>query len=315
MLQPLLQHLAQHKPVTAEAWQGWQIEPVHGGSNGLVYHISGSDESFAVKFTLRDSRNRAMREYQALCALADARLDIAPKPILLDTDHYEQDVVVQTWLAGDVIQAPPNNDDDWHRLIVHLAAIHSLTPPKTQVELDRAILNAPSAADSIALARWQASQLPEPPVELQQLFRQLEQANWPEWSAPAPALCRTDPNILNFIRRSPNWASVDWENSGWGDPAFEIADLMIHPAYMDVDADRWEWVIATYCQHTNDADAEQRIRTYYPILAVWWVARLARYLYEIPNGLDQRLIERPADWQQSTQMKFEHYVRLAQRLL
>jgi hypothetical protein len=42
------------------------------------------------------------------------------------------------------------------------------------------------------------------------------------------------------MRRAGAWASVDWENSGWGDAAFEIADMMTHPAYVTVPAALWE---------------------------------------------------------------------------
>jgi hypothetical protein len=68
------------------------------------------------------------------------------------------------------------------------------------------------------------------------------------------------PNIRNFIRRAGGWASVDWENSGWGDPAFEIADLMTHPVYAAVPPERWEWLIAVYCTARGDPGGQQRIR-------------------------------------------------------
>jgi hypothetical protein len=150
------------------------------------------------------------------------------------------------------------------------------------------------------------------PASLQRLLRRFEKTHFSEWPAVPPALCRVDPNHLNFIRRPGLWGSVDWENSGWGDPAFEIADLMTHPAYLTVPASHWGWVVESYGQLTNDPAAAHRIRTYHQVMLVWWVARLARYLYEVPQGLDERLVQRPAEWLADIQAKYERYLKLAE---
>jgi hypothetical protein len=115
------------------------------------------------------------------------------------------------------------------------------------------------------------------------------------------------------LRRSSGWASVDWENSGWGDPAFEIADLITHPAYEAVAQARWDWLIDAYVERTGDRTAALRARTYLTILLAWWVVRLARYLYEVPRGLDQRLVSHPPDWQAETERKYARYVARAEQ--
>src|SRR6185295_4315285 len=115
----------------------------------------------------------------------------------------------------------------------------------------------------------------------------------------------------NMIRRPGDWASVDWENSGWGDPAFELADAMAHPAYAGVSGARWEWAIDVYCRLVGDPAAATRIATYYPLMLAWWAARLARMLYEVPRGLDRRLVERPHGWEEEMRGKYKHYLELA----
>jgi len=75
-------------------------QKINGGANNILYKVSGDDGVLAVKFTLRDSRRRAWREFQALTALQAHGLAIAPKPVLLDEDSYSQPVVVQEWLDG-----------------------------------------------------------------------------------------------------------------------------------------------------------------------------------------------------------------------
>lgn len=149
------------------------------------------------------------------------------------------------------------------------------------------------------------------PVPLQELVQEFQGATLPDWPEVSFGLCRADHNILNFIRRPGAWASVDCENGGWGDPAYEIADIMLHPAYRTVSAQRWDWVVNTYSRLMGDSALALRIHTYYRVLAVWWVARTARYLYEFPRGLDARLAGRPVNWQDDVRAKYEQYVSQA----
>ena len=238
-------------------------------------------------------------------------------PILLDQSRYPQDVVVQSWLEGEVVQSPPDTEHDWQHLIAHFAAIHTLTLDLVSQPLKPAVLNcaSPAAGKAIVPMADQPPATEERPAELSDLWKRLQTFRFPDWGESPERLVRGDPNTLNIIRRNGRWASVDWENSGWGDPAFEIADMMIHPAYITVPATRWNQVVDLYTQFVSDPSAGIRIRAYYCILSVWWVARLARFLYEIPRGLDQRLVERPAEWQPETQQKYNHYLNLAQSLM
>jgi hypothetical protein len=45
---------------------------------------------------------------------------------------------------------------------------------------------------------------------------------------------------------------------------------------------------------------------------VWWLARLARYLYQIPLQLDERLVGWSPGWQEDLQAKYDHYLALAE---
>jgi thiamine kinase-like enzyme len=104
---------------------------------------------------------------------------------------------------------------------------------------------------------------------------------------------------------------VDWENSGWGDPAFELADMITHPAYATVPAERWSWLVEAYCARSDDPDTATRVRVYHRLMLIWWAARLARMLYEVPRGGDRRLAARPDDWQADIKAKYERYLELA----
>jgi aminoglycoside phosphotransferase (APT) family kinase protein len=317
ILRPLLDHLGNGDRPAGGDWQDWRISPVAGGQNNLLYRAACPLGDLSIKFTVRDERDRAGREYGALLALQQAGLPIAPRPILLDRTSYSQPVVVQTWLEGPVSPAPPSTEAEWESLVRHLAAIHTLTPARTDVQLAAAVTNANSAEEGRQEVRQQAAYLPwqARPASLRRLIDRLEASQFPDWPEPPAALCRVDCNILNFIRCPGCWASVDWENSGWGDPAFDVADLMAHAAYIGVPASRWEWVAGLYCSLVEDATASVRIQVYYKVLVAWWVVRLARYLYEIPRGLDRRLVAWSDDWQaDKLTAKYDHYFSLAETL-
>lgn len=156
-----------------------------------------------------------------------------------------------------------------------------------------------------------------PPEPLRRLLLAAEHTPFPTWSAPRVAFCRCDPNILNLVRRPAGWISVDWENSGWGDPAFEIADLMTHPAYLSVPEERWEWVTKLYCRLTDDPTASERIPTYRALMLVWWAAYFARIHHELTHGLarGRRLSERPAAWGAAAGKRYELYLERAKEAL
>lgn len=312
-LLPLLDYLATSGSRAPETWEEWAIRPVAGAGNNRLYRVTGPVGTCAVKFTIRDARDRAGREYETLSLLQALRLDIAPQPLLLERDRYPHPVLVQTWLEGEVSAAPPATDAEWQQLIEHFVTIHAIRPGQTPGPLRPAVLTMTDAPAGLDRIRQQRAVIPadRQPTGLGTLLRRTEAIAFPTWPAPALTLCRCDPNILNFVRRPGWWLSVDWENSGWGDPAFEIADLMAHPAYAAVPDSRWAWVRATYAALRQDGAVIPRIRVYYVLTLLWWVARLARSLYEIPAGRDQRLVERPADWQTDIQAKYAAYVRRA----
>jgi hypothetical protein len=312
-LVPLLDYLAAATPTDPHPWHEWTIRPVGGAGNNLLYRAGGPAGDFAVKFTIRDARDRAGREYEALCVLRDAGLALGPQPVWLDRDRYAQPVVVQTWLDGPVSDAAPETDAAWQPLLAHLAALRAITPQNAALPLRPAVLTFRSAAEGVEAIHEQLALIPPEaqPASLQALVRQVAQTQFPSWPVPPLHLCRCDLNLRNFIRRPAAWASVDWEYSGWGDLAYESANLLTHPTYMTVTPARRDWVLDTYAALCGEPDSARRSRVYYGLMLVWWVARLARNLYDIPRGRDARLVAWPANWQDDLQTKYNHYVAQA----
>ncbi|MBE0695785.1 MAG: phosphotransferase [Anaerolineaceae bacterium] len=122
-------------------WQEWTIFSLGGGRNNHLYHVSKAENNFVVKFSRRDPRDRAGREYQALVLLQELNLMIAPQPILLERERYTFPVVVQSWLAGEMSDSLPGDHAAWMSLLEHYAVIHSVTQANvgTPGPLDRCL--------------------------------------------------------------------------------------------------------------------------------------------------------------------------------
>ncbi len=310
----LLDYLDTAVPDQACMWRGWRIVPIAGGANNRVYRVTRGAQDYAVKFTIHDVRNRAGREYAALTALQQVGLSIAPQPIWLDRENHRLPVVVQTWLEGEPLTTPPTTDADWAALLEHYFAIHAVTPDAVLAEVPDAVLNASCAESGRAIVHTNVARLPPTarPTSLRTVLARFDAWEPPVWDPPAKTLCRVDPNWRNLIRRPGPWGSVDWENSGWGDPAFEMADLMTHPAYDSVPPGRWRELMQAYKTRCGDPDFDLRVTTYTTILRVWWVVRSARYLYEVPRGLDPRLTPRSDHWRPDTERLYAQHVSLAE---
>ncbi|MEM7534416.1 MAG: aminoglycoside phosphotransferase family protein [Chloroflexota bacterium] len=313
-------------------WQGWQIEPIIGGYNNLLYHARSKEHDWAIKFTRRDARDRAGREYTALKMLQALNLHLAPQAVYLNRDDYIYPVVVQTWLDGKVQQTPPQTDEEWRELLRCMVALHKITPDSANSStihgvghIPPATLSMYCAANGLARIRQQVAQIPVTsyPDEVATIVNRIQRDPFPDWPRPISSFCHVDPNTLNFVRTPQTWLVVDWENSGWGDPAFEIADLMSHPAYMDVPEDRWPWVVEQYCQMSRTPEASERIWVYYRLMIVWWVVRFLRYVIEsehhqqpvtdpaLAQQFSQRLALRPVDDVAVMRRKYDYYCTLA----
>ncbi len=316
-IRQLLNYLAGEPGFVDAWWSGWRIRRIGGGRNNLLYRATGPAGDLAVKFTVDDGRDRAGHEDCALRALRRAGLDVAPPPVLLDRTTYLRPVVVQGWLPG-AAGLIPRADDEWEGLVRHLVEVHRVTPETTDVPLPPCAIDVRTARQGQEVVGQQLALLPPAaqPPPLQTLARRLVTADFPEWPTAPVTLCRLDNNIANYIcrsaRRRKAWASVDWEYSGWGDPAFDVANLVTHVALMDVPAGRWDWFVDRYCALVEDETAPLRIQVYRQIMLAWWPVRLARYLHEIPAGTDQRLAAWPEGWRADIEAKYAHYLALAE---
>ena len=211
-------------------------------------------------------------------------------------------MVARRWLAGEVSATPPGTDAEWRRLLEHLAAIHAVRPGMASVLVPDANLTFTRAEECRRRVLNGAAQVPEA-------------ARTPE---PARTLCRADPNTTNFLRRQRVWASVDWENSGSGDPVFELADLLAHPAYLGVPSARRAWAIERYGALSDDPHLGLRARAYLPLMMADWALFFARKAHEYEEGKKKpkaRLVDRPPEWYATLAERAREYGEAAIELL
>ncbi len=310
-LRPVLDYLDRHRDLVADEYSGYRLEKITGGRNNLIWRCTGEGDDLCVKFTVPGPRDRAGREFHALQLLERARV-VAPRALGLDRDTYSTPLVVQSWVEGAVLNRVPTDDGEWAQLLDHIGRVHDIGPDPSSSAIRPALLDACTQAAGLQLLDREIASVPaaSQPADLGRLRQRLERVTPPEWDPAAPRLARMDYKPDNFIRLSQGWISVDWENSGWTDPAFDLAQLMAHPEYLAVSQSRWDWLVAHY--PGADKRFALRVRTYHRILLVFWVARLSRSLYEIPRGGDQRLVEPRPGWQAEAEEKRRVYIELAE---
>ncbi len=316
-LYPLLDYLSTRPPDMH--WQGWEIRRVSGGHNNLLYHARGPGGNLAVKWTRRDDRDRAGRECAALQLLRRRAMHLAPEALLVDRERYDLPVVVQTWLDGIAGSAPPESDGQWHALLEHYVAIHTIHQAPSEHDIRPAFVNFASADDGLRRARSSAERVPAEAwtAALTRHRERMETYSWPVWHTPRLAFCRADPNVTNFVRSSPGLYSVDWENSGWGDPAFEIGDMLAHPAYLDVTDRRRAWVMRRYAEIAGADQIAVRSWVYFCLMCCDWAFFFARKAHEHAADVARkaRLVDRPAEWYHGLPRQRDRYMALARRLL
>ena len=100
-------------------------------------------------------------------------------------------------------------------------------------------------------------------------------------ATPTPALIRVDGNLDNILRDAHGRLTfVDWEYSGAGDPAYDLAELRGHPVASHLPEEWWDIALDSYPPLPGDVEFPKRLALYNRLLPIWWVSRSALYLLE-----------------------------------
>ncbi len=305
--------------LSADSWTENEItvQRVTGGSNNALYQLTVDGQRFACKLCVQDERRRAAQEYFTLRLLETANLDLAPKPIFLDESCtvVPYPAVLYHWLTGASL-APPLTQRQLAAVLDSLQQIHALRRSNFQTDLtdswfhwfDWSLYTQELQELLGTFGPWLAAHEVEGPTLYNRLAKLVKACHAVTRSAEvSPArervtrcLCRVDPNLANTVwgpDERLRW--VDWEYSGWGDPALDLVEFRWHAALSDLSVDQHRWLRANYRQPEDDADFRARVFVWDHIIAVRWCFLVLRHLWSQFNGPDRvRLTHHAADAQE-----------------
>jgi thiamine kinase-like enzyme len=107
-------------------------------------------------------------------------------------------------------------------------------------------------------------------------------------SAVPLRLCHVDPNPGNMIwgpDGQMRW--VDWEYSGWGDPALDLAEYRWHAGWLAAPEDQHDWLRDNYEPPAGDETFWERLAVWDRLLAARWPFLMLRWLYSARNGSER----------------------------
>jgi len=284
---------------------GVTVRRVNGGFNNALYRVSLDGQSYACKLCVADGRRRAAREHGAFRLLHAAGLDLAPQPLWLDESCavLPFPTVVYHWLPGRSLDSPPTP----RQLAALLEGYQNIHALRQQDYAQSGILDAwfhwldfePYLAELHDFldqyGAWLA--LTEPDGQdlrdrLAWLVDGCVQALTttdvdPSRESVPLCLCRVDPNLANCVwgeDEQLRW--VDWEYSGWGDPALDLAELRWHAALAG-QREAQIWLRDNYRRPADDPHFDERVAVWDRLLSTRWPFLVLRVLWSVYNGPDR----------------------------
>jgi aminoglycoside phosphotransferase (APT) family kinase protein len=292
----------------AEIWTEGKVAAhrVYGGANNALYHVHLDGQELACKLCVADGRRRAAREYGVLCLLQAVDVDIAAQPLLLDESCsvLPFPTVVYRWLPGQTL-GPLLTEEQLGALLESVQQAHALRQDSfADARLPAAWFHWFEFRPYLTelgefLARyggWLAAHEPDGADLQERLVRLVNRCAQvlsatgadPSCGRFPLCLCRVDANLANAIWSAEGtlrW--VDWEYSGWGDPALDLADLSWHVALEKAGEAQRAWLRDSYVRPADDPGFEARLAAWDRLLLTRWPLLILRALWTAHNGPDR----------------------------
>ncbi len=312
---------------------GVTVHRVTGGFNNALYRVDADGQRYACKLCVADECRRAAREYAALRLLQAAGLDIAPQPLWLDESCaiVPFPAVAYRWLPGEPLSPSPTAQQ-LASLLDSFHCLHALQPGNFE---DHDVRDAWShwfdfelylaeLRDFLAkYGPWLATTDPDGRDLRDRLARLVDgcvevalttTAN-PGHESVSLRLCRVDPNLANTVWSGDGrlrW--VDWEYSGWGDPAIDIAELRWHAASVELSEAQHAWLRDNYRRPAGDHAFEERLAVWDRLRATRWPFLILRWLWSEHHGPDRVRLTRPVADVAQLRARLVRFIERAERL-
>jgi len=127
-------------------------------------------------------------------------------------------------------------------------------------------------------------------------------------------LCRVDPNLANAMWGGDGrlrW--VDWEYSGWGDPALDLAELSWHAALAELSGAQHAWLRENYRRPAGDRSFGERLAVWNRLLATRWPFLILRWLWSQHHGSDRVRLTQPAADVAELRARLVRFIERAER--
>lgn len=251
------------------------IQRLAGGMNNAVYRVQLADQPVCVKLYKIDERQRAEREWQALCWLAERGLGIVPQPLGFSPDP-ELPAVVMEFVPGVSLSDQQPGSRGVAALAATLKQFYALTPEISAYP--HTVLGTPLGLMQ-RVESWlsQLADRTDEPLVAQILATAAQwdsKADRTILAMPAPLVfSRGDPNLANCLWDGQRVRCVDLEYSGWSDVAFDLADLIEAQPSRHISDPVWERFIDSFALHDT---AQRRLSAARRLCAVFWISLLWR---------------------------------------
>lgn len=308
------------------------VRRITGGANNALYRVETGGQIYAAKLCVVDGRRRAAREYGALRLLRAAGLDIAPQPVWLDESCalVPFPVVIYHWLPGEPLSPTPTSRqlaallDSFHRMhALRQGDLDSTLPDAIFHWLDFESYLAELQDFLATYGTWLATTKPDGQNLRDRLARLVDDCTEaltttdvdPSRGSFPLHLCRVDPNLANAVWGKDNrlrW--VDWEYSGWGDPALDLAELRWHAALAELSETQQIWLRENYRRPEDDPGFDDRLVTWDHLLATRWPFLILRVLWSEYHGPDRLRLTRPVNDPTELRACLVHFIERAEWL-
>ncbi|MBC8492246.1 MAG: aminoglycoside phosphotransferase family protein, partial [Chloroflexi bacterium] len=288
---------------------------------------------YACKLCVADECRRAAQEYAALRLLQAAGLDIAPQPLWLDDSCtiVPFPAVAYRWLPGQPLSPSPTAQQ-LASLLDSFQRLHALQPSDFEDHNVRDAwahwfdfeLYLVELRDFLAkYGSWLAATDPDGRDLRDRLAWLVDSCAEvvltttvnPGRESVSLRLCRVDPNLKNTVWSGDGrlrW--VDWEFSGWGDPAIDIAELRWHAASVEMSEAQHAWLRDNYRRPTGDHAFEERLAVWDLLRATRWPFLILRWLWSEHHGPDRVRLTRPAADVAELRARLVRFIERAERL-
>ncbi len=318
----------------ADTWTegGVAVRRVSGGFNNALYRVEADEQSYAVKLCVGDECRRAAREYAALCLLQEAGLDIAPRPLWLDDSCsvVPFPAVAYGWLPGEPVGSSPTTQQ-LSSLLDSFQRLHALQHsdfegrdiPDAWAHWFDFDLYLADLRDFLAkYGSWLATTSPDGGRLRDRLARLVDGcAEVVRTAAVDPGrqsvplrLCRVDNNLANAVWGGDGrlrW--VDWEYSGWGDPALDLAELRWHAASAEMSQEQHVWLRDNYRRPADDRAFDERLAVWDRLRATRWPFLILRWLWSEHHGPDRLRLTRPVADVAELRARLVRFIERAER--